>query len=97
MNRALGLFGKEVFWKMAKELDGDKEPDLSDLYQMELAAVENRLDIEAIRREAHAIVQRAKLKVWWTYSNLLMGVSSEMQPEGFTTTGPFIDLQPWPG
>ncbi len=93
MNRALGLFGKEAFWKMAGALDEDKEPDLPDLYQMEQAAVENRLDIEAIRREVHAIAQRAKLKAWWTYSNLLIGVSSEMQPEGFTTTGPSIDLQ----
>lgn len=93
INRALGLFGKEAFWKMTGELNGDKEPDLPELYQMEQAAVENRLDVEAIRREVHAIAQRAKLKAWWTYSNLLIGVSSEMQPEGFTTTGPSIDLQ----
>jgi len=93
MNRALGLFGKEVFWQMTGEFNRAQESDLPDVYQMEQAAVENRLDIEAIRGEVHAIAQRAKLKAWWTYSNLLIGVSSEMQPEGFTTTGPSIDLQ----
>ncbi len=93
MNRALGLFRKETFWKIAGEIDWQKDPELPALSRMEKAAIENRLDIEAIRRETNVIAQRAKLKQWWTYSNLLVGVSSEMQPEGFTTTGPLVELQ----
>jgi cobalt-zinc-cadmium efflux system outer membrane protein len=94
MNRSLGLFGKEVFWKITGELDWEKELELlPNLGQMQRVAIENRLDVEALRRETNAIAQKAKLKQWWTYSNLLVGVSSEMQPEGFTTTGPSIELQ----
>lgn len=93
MNRSLGLFGNEAIWTVKGEIDWEKEAALTDLNQMEKAAVENRLDIEAIRRETTAIAKKAKLKEWWTYSNLLIGVSSEMQPEGFTTTGPLVELQ----
>ncbi|MBM3198964.1 MAG: TolC family protein [Chlamydiae bacterium] len=93
MNRALGLLGKEATWEITGEIDEKKEPDLPDLYQLERAAIDNRLDVEVLRREIYAIAQKAKLKAWWTYSNLLIGVSSEVQPEGFTTTGPSIDLQ----
>lgn len=93
MNRALGLSGKDASWKIAGAADHEEEPDLPDLFQMEQAALENRLDIEELKREVHAIAQRARLKAWWTYSALSIGVSSEMQPEGFTTTGPSLALQ----
>lgn len=93
MNRSLGLFGNEAVWTVKGEIDWKNEAALPDVNQMERAAIENRLDIEAIRREITAIAKKAKLKEWWTYSNLLIGVSSEMQPEGFTTTGPKVKLQ----
>lgn len=93
MNRSLGLFGNEANWIIKGEIDWEQETGLPDLCQMEKAAIENRLDIESIRRETTAIARKAKLKEWWTYSNLLVGVSSEMQPEGFTTTGPLVELQ----
>jgi cobalt-zinc-cadmium efflux system outer membrane protein len=92
LNRSLGLFGKETGWKIAGEIDWKNEVSLPDLNVMEKAALENRLDIEAIRRETHLIAQKAKLKEWWTYTNLMVGASSEKQPEGFTTTGPSISL-----
>ena len=93
MNRSLGVLGKEADWKIAGEIDWKNESILPDLSTMEKAAIENRLDIETIRRETDVIAQKAKLKEWWTYSNLLVGVSSEKQPEGFTTTGPSISLE----
>ncbi len=93
MNRLLGVFGNEAHWKIAGEIDWKNDIDLPDLNTLEKAAIENRLDIETIRRETDAIAQKAKLKEWWTYSNLLLGVSSEKQPEGFTTIGPSISLE----
>lgn len=93
MNRSLGLFGNEACWKISGEVDWKKDFKMPDLGNMEKAAVENRQDIEAIRREINAIAQKAKLKEWWTYSNLKVGVSSEREPEGFTVTGPSIELE----
>lgn len=93
MNRALGLFGNEVDWTIQGELEWELDTELPALFQMEKAAVENRLDVESVRRETAVLARKAKLKEWWTYSNLVVGVSSEMQPEGFTTTGPSVELQ----
>ncbi len=93
VNRLLGLFGEETLWHLVGEIDWKGDPELPECTEMERAALENRLDIEALRRKTRAIARAAKLKEWWTYSNLQLGVSSEMQPEGFTTTGPAIALQ----
>ena len=55
---SLGLFGNEANWIIKGEIDWEQETGLPDLCQMEKAAIENRLDIESIRRETTAIAKK---------------------------------------
>lgn len=95
LNRFLGLFGQETCFRLSETWNGQAEfeaplPSLNDL---EKAALANRADIEAMRREVFALAEEAKLKEPWTYANLVVGVSSETDPDGINVTGPFIELQ----
>jgi outer membrane protein TolC len=60
---------------------------------IETAAIDNRPDIEIIRREVTAIAEEVNLKQPWTYSNIKVGTSAEREPEGFTVAGPLIELE----
>lgn len=93
LSRSLGLFGSETCFNLNKRIDWQSDPLLPDITVLERAAIENRPDLEALRREINSIAQEAKLKEWWTYSNLKVGVSAEQEPEGYTVAGPSIELE----
>lgn len=92
LNRSLGLFGPETCFSITSSFDWIKDA-IPDLLTLEQAAVENRADMETLRREIFALAEEAKLKEPWTYSKLRIGTSSEKEPEGFTVTGPLIELE----
>lgn len=93
MNRSLGLFGNEACWVINGDLDWKHDPALPDLATLENAAIENRPDLEIIRREINALAQNANLKQWWTYSNIKVGVSKERDTDGTLVAGPSIELE----
>jgi len=95
LNRSLGLFGNDACWKISGDIEWETDPPLLEINYLERAAIENRPDLEAIRREIFTLAQKARLKEPWTYTNLRIGVSSEREPDGMTVTGPLIDLE-WP-
>lgn len=93
LHRSLGLFGPETCFQVAGEIDWRHDFSLPPLHDLEEAAVENRQDIEAIRREIYALAEEAKLKDPWTYAKLLVGESSEREVDGEILTGPAIELE----
>lgn len=93
LSRSLGLFGSETCFNLNKRIEWKGDPPLPDITVLERAAIENRPDLEALRREINSIAQEAKLKDWWTYSNLKVGVSAERESEGYTVVGPSIELE----
>lgn len=93
LHRSLGLFGPETCFYLSGDIDWKNIPKLPTLYDLEQAAIKNRPDMEAIRREIVALAQKAKLKEPWTYSNLLVGSSSERDTDGVIVSGPAIELE----
>ncbi len=93
LNRSLGLFGNETCFTLNKNLDSIHDAPLPGIALMERAAIENRPDLEVLRREIDAIAQDAQLKEWWTYSNIKVGISTEKESEGYTVAGPAIELE----
>jgi cobalt-zinc-cadmium efflux system outer membrane protein len=93
LNRSLGLFGHETCFDLAGEIDWKTDQKLPDITTLEVAAIENRWDLEVSRREINAIAQKANLKQWWTYSNIKVGISSEQDTDGVTVTGPSLELE----
>lgn len=89
LSRSLGLLQEETSWHTTGEMQVLELPDVN---QLEVFTTERRFDIEAIRREIQSLAKQAKLKEWWTYSNLFVGVSSERHPDRLTTTGPSFAL-----
>ncbi len=93
LNRSLGLFGPESCYNLAGDIDWKKSFELPNLPDMEQAAIENRLDVEAVRREINALAEKAKLKDPWTYANLIVGQSKEKETDGSIVAGPRIELE----
>lgn len=93
MHRSLGLFGSETCFQVTGEIDWKRDFSLPPLHDLEQAAVENRQDLEAIRREIYAFAEEAKLKDPWTYAKLLVGESLEREPDGEISMGPSIELE----
>lgn len=92
LNRSLGLFGNNACYKLSGDVAWKNDPAFPDINILENIAIENRPDLEAIRREIYTLAQKAKLKEPWTYTNLRMGVSSERDSDGLTVTGPLLDI-----
>lgn len=93
MHRSLGLFGPETCFLFTGKIDWKHDFNLPPLTELERAAVENRPDVEAVRREIYALAEEAKLKDPWTYAKLLVGESSERELDGEISTGPSIELE----
>lgn len=93
LNISLGLLEPKTCWQISGDLDLREDFNLLELGDLEKAAIENRADIEAIRQEINALAKEAKLKQWWTYSNIKIGVSKEREPDGVKVTGPLIELE----
>lgn len=72
----------------------DNLPDLD--YQgfpiecLEAVAFRERLDLQAARWEVIRISRMLGIKQWWVYTQGRLGISSELEPEGFTVFGPAI-------
>lgn len=93
LSRSLGLFGPEACFRIAGDIDWKNDIAPPDVATIENAAIYNRPDIEAIRREVTAIAEEANLKQPWTYSNIKIGTSAEKEPDGVTVAGPLIELE----
>jgi cobalt-zinc-cadmium efflux system outer membrane protein len=79
MNRKLGLVGDEVCWKLGEEINWKEDAKILKIPNLELVALDNRPDIESIRREIFALAQKAKLKEPWTYANISVGFSGDLE------------------
>jgi outer membrane protein, heavy metal efflux system len=93
LNRSLGLFESETCWNLAGEIDWKNDFSYPFLGDIEKALVENRPDIEAMRREIYAIAQKAELEQPWTYSNIKVATSTEREPDSLIVSGPAVELE----
>lgn len=93
LSRTLGLFGPESCFRIVGDIDWKNDIGLPDVTAIENAAINNRADIEVIRREVTAIAEEAKLVQPWTYSNIKIGISKERELDGVTVTGPLVELE----
>lgn len=93
LNRSLGLLGPDTCFPLAGVIDWRNDFALPNLVNMEQAAIENRLDVEAIRREINALAEKAKLSDPWTYANLVVGESYEQDTDGTAVLGPVVELE----
>ncbi len=93
LNRSLGLFGPDICFVIAGDIDWQSDFALPPIVDIEQAAIENRLDLEALRREIYALAESAKLKDPWTYGNLVVGQSTEGEADGLTVAGPIVELE----
>lgn len=57
---------------------------------LEAVAFRERLDLQAARWEVIRISCMLGVKQWWVYTEGRLGISSELEPEGFTVFGPAI-------
>lgn len=57
---------------------------------LEAVAFRERLDLQAARWEVIRISRMLGIKQWWVYTQGRLGISSEVEPEGFTVFGPAI-------
>jgi outer membrane protein, heavy metal efflux system len=89
INRRLGLTG-EIDWVMTEPLPAPTP--VGQLDELLEQGINRRLDLEGIRREIGALAQRSRLSNWWVFTELMVGVSVEREPEGFTIAGPSVSL-----
>lgn len=57
---------------------------------LEAIAFKERLDLQEARWEVIRISRMLGIKQWWVYTQGRLGISSEVEPEGFTIFGPAI-------
>lgn len=57
---------------------------------LEAIAFKERLDLQEARWEVIRISRILGIKQWWVYTEGRLGISSEVEPEGFTVFGPAI-------
>ena len=93
LNRLLGLSGDQINWQIADELPSlpDKELPLENL---ELLAVNQRLDLAAARNQIEAIATALRLEKKVRFIPVAaLGVDTERTPDGQRVTGPTLDLE----
>lgn len=94
LNRLLGLdFNETSCWKITGDPNFDDDFQNFSILQLKEAAIKNRPDLETKRREIYALAQESKLKEWWAYGNIRVGVSQEKETDGVTVTGPAVELE----
>ena len=93
VNRALGLFGTQTQWVPAPGL-GEPPPTDPDLSHIEARAIEQRLDVEAARRQL-ALFERALTltKTWRWLGRLEIGVDTHLDPNGPRLLGPSLVIE----
>lgn len=92
LNRLLGLWGTDTLWKMPTRLE--RVPDtLPTLEQTEGAAVSQRLDLAAAKKEAEAGLQALNLTRQLRYLQPFgIGVAYKREPDLGAFVGPTIEL-----
>ena len=93
LNRLLGLSGDQINWQIADKLPSlpDKELPLENL---ELLAVNQRLDLAAARNQIEAIATALRLEKKVRFIPVAaLGVDTERTPDGQRVTGPTLDLE----
>ena len=93
LNRVLGLSGGQTQWKVADELPRLPATELP-LENLETLAVNQRLDLAAMRSEAEAVAAALRLKKNTRYlPGVTVGVSTERNTDGQRVTGPTLGLE----
>lgn len=93
LNRVLGLTGGQTQWKVADELPGLPATELP-LENLETLAINQRLDLAAVRSEAEAVAAALRLKKNTRYlPGVTVGVSTERNTDGQRVTGPTLGLE----
>ncbi|EEF57821.1 TolC family protein [Pedosphaera parvula] len=94
LNRLMGLWGKDLGWKIADQLPEIPEQEIA-LEHLEKAAVQQRMDLAALKRRVdntgYALSLRSKTR--FVPSAINLGVDTERDPDGTRITGPTLDLE----
>ena len=93
LNRAMGLSGTEITWRIPGQLPALPAQDAGDVPALESQAVAQRLDLDAQRQEV-AIVDKARaLRHWGVFTAVQVGPSTERDPDGVRVTGPAVQME----
>ena len=93
LNRLLGLSGAQVNWKVDDDLPmlPEQEPVLANL---EMLAVNQRLDLAAARSQAESVAAVLRLKKKTRFiPGITVGVDTERNTDGQRVTGPSLGLE----
>jgi len=94
LNRLLGLSGGQINWQIADALPLLPEQEELPLENLESLAVNQRLDLAAIRNQAQSIATALRLKKGTRFvPGVNVGVDTEKMPYGQRVTGPTLDLE----
>ncbi len=90
--RALGIFGKDVEFRLPKALPKlpDDDPDLGEL---ERIAMRQRFDLQAQRAELDALSGAVRLARRNPFVQVDIGIVGETDPGDPTSLGPFFELE----
>lgn len=91
MNKLLG-FRSETCWTIDHTIPVFLEETIP-VACLEEIALSQRLDLEVARWEVERLARMAGIKQWWTYTGAILGISSEMDPEGIRATGPSFSVE----
>lgn len=86
MNRLLGLSLNDC-WSISSRFP-ELPPCEVSLECLEEIALSERLELEIIRWEIEKVARKSNLTQWWARTAAAIGISSERDAEGITTTGP---------
>jgi cobalt-zinc-cadmium efflux system outer membrane protein len=93
LNRLLGLSGQQIHWQIADELPALPEKELP-LENLESLAVNQRLDLAAMKQQAESLAAALKLKQKTRFiPGVTLGVDTERSPDGQRVTGPTLALE----
>ncbi len=93
LNQRLGLFGAQTQWSLGGELSDLPAADPT-LEHAESRALENRLDVEAARRQVALFDRALELtKTWRWVGRLEIGVDTHIDPNGPRLLGPSLVIE----
>ena len=92
LNRLLGLWGEDTRWKLPHRLP-EVPPDTPPLDHLEVAAIDQRLDLAAARRDVEVVYRAAGITRSTRYLSALgIGVEFKRDPGGSKFAGPVVEL-----
>ena len=96
LNRLMGLWGTRTDWKIAHQLPAIPQEEIP-LERLESLAIQQRLDVEAARRDVQLVGRALALRNGTRFfpAGIHIGVDSEREPEvgGPRTTGPTLEIE----